>query len=85
MGRRTKDHAILVAREESNKAYIRNHYEITGFKTYNRIVVSKYYPSPFKGPQSWRYQGVLARGKEYRQLRKVDPHFNTYVGRVGNW
>lgn len=85
MGRRTKDHAILVAREESNKEYIRNHYEITGFKAYNRIVVSKYYPSPFKGPQSWRYQGVLARGKEYRQLRKVDPHFNTYVGRVGNW
>lgn len=80
--RRSRNHAFLVEEQKATKNYIRNHYEIMGFKPANRIVVSKYYPSSLKGPHSWRYKGTIARGKEYRQLRKVDPNFYTYVGRV---
>ena len=81
--RRSRNHAFLVEEQKTTKNYIRNNYEITGFKPANRIVVSKYYPNPLKGaPTAWRYKGTIARGKEYRQLRKVDPKFYTYVGKV---
>lgn len=81
--RRSRNHAFLVEEQEVTKSYIRNKYEITGLKPANRIVVSKYYPSPLEGaPKAWRYKGTIARGKEYRQLRKVDPNFYIYVGKV---
>ena len=81
--RRSRNHAFLVEEQKITKNYIRNNYEITGFKPANRIVVSKYYSSPLEGtPKAWRYKGTIARGKEYRQLRKVDPNFYTYVGKV---
>ena len=81
--RRSRNHAFLVEEQKITKNYIRNNYEITGFKPANRIVVSKYYPSPLEGtPTAWHYKGTIARGKEYRQLHKVDPKFYTYVGKV---
>lgn len=83
--KRSRNHAFLVEEQKATKNYIRNNYEIMGFKQpANRIVVSKYYPSPLEGaPTAWHYKGTIARGKEYRQLRKVDPNFYTYAGKVG--
>lgn len=84
MGKRAKDHAILVAREESNKDYVRRFYETSGFFPSDRIITSQYYSKNRLAPMSYKYKDVLARGKEYRQLHKVDPNFDTYAGKVNN-
>lgn len=81
MKKRAEIHSLKTIQERAHKEYKCNLDKKTQ-EFHNRIVVSKYWPSAFKPPMGWHYQGTLARGKEYRQLRKVDSHFMTYVGRV---
>ena len=81
MKKRVKKHSILVAREQENK-HSRREFDKMVSEFNNKIVVSKYWPSSRKPPMGWSYQGTVARGKAYRQLRKVDPHFMSYAGRA---
>lgn len=74
-------HSLRVLQGKASKEHRRNLDRETQ-EFHNRIVASKYWPSSRKPPMGWHYQGTLARGKAYRQLRKVDPHFMTYVGRA---
>lgn len=81
MKKRVKKHSILVTREQENK-HSRCKFDKMVSEFNNKVIVSKYWPSSRKPPVGWPYHGTLARGKVARQLRKVDPHFMTYVGRA---